>query len=36
MESAWMGPNEKEKSGDGVRAVDRALDILSAFSAGDW
>lgn len=26
---------EAEKGGDGVRAVERALDILSAFSAGD-
>ncbi|KAI3605386.1 Transcriptional regulator, IclR family (plasmid) [Cupriavidus necator H850] len=26
---------EKERGGDGVRAVDRALDILSAFGAGD-
>ncbi|MBC7434995.1 MAG: IclR family transcriptional regulator [Bdellovibrionales bacterium] len=27
---------DKEKPGDGVRAVGRALDILSAFSAGDY
>lgn len=30
-----MGQTEKDKPGDGVRAVERALDILLAFSAGD-
>ena len=28
-------PAQQEKAGEGVRAVERALDLLSAFAPGD-